>query len=106
MALHTELIPASQKASRRLMIMLHGLGDSIEGFRWLPEALNIPDLIYLFLDAPDPWGDGFSWYALPPHQAPGVLRSRGLLFVPPRACVRRLSAGSAPAAHRIPPKWQ
>ena len=38
--LHTELIPAVDPKSRRLMVMLHGLGDSIEGFRWLPEAMN------------------------------------------------------------------
>jgi predicted esterase len=38
--LHTELIPAREKNSRRLMVMLHGLGDSIEGYRWLPEAMD------------------------------------------------------------------
>ena len=39
--LHTELIPATEKSSR-LMVMLHGLGDSIEGYRWWPEALGLP----------------------------------------------------------------
>ena len=38
--LHHELIRARDKDSRRLMVMLHGLGDSIEGYRWLPEAMG------------------------------------------------------------------
>ena len=61
-------------------IVLHGRGDSMEGFAWLPEALALPNLGYLFLDAPDDWYGGFSWYDMAPHQAPGVLRSRRLLF--------------------------
>ena len=40
--LKSELIPASEKGSRRLLIMLHGLGDSIEGYRWVPEGLDLP----------------------------------------------------------------
>src|SRR5271170_1565561 len=39
--LHTELIPAAEKSSR-LMVMLHGLGDSIEGYRWMPETIGFP----------------------------------------------------------------
>ena len=33
--------------------MLHGLGDSIEGYRWMPEALDLPWLNYLLVNAPD-----------------------------------------------------
>ena len=40
--LHSELIPAAERGSKRLMIMLHGLGDSIEGYRWFPEAMRLP----------------------------------------------------------------
>ena len=36
------------------MIVLHGLGDSMEGYRWLPEALQLPWLNYLLVNAPDP----------------------------------------------------
>ena len=39
MSLHAELLPSSDKNSRCLLIMLHGLGDSIEGYRWMPQAL-------------------------------------------------------------------
>ena len=42
--LHGEFIPAADKNSRRLFVVLHGLGDSIAGWRWLPGALALPDM--------------------------------------------------------------
>src|SRR6185312_630544 len=80
MKLHSELIPATDHDSRRLMIMLHGLGDSIEGYRWLPPALDLPWLNYLLVNAPDEYYGGFSWFDYPNDLTPGVLRSRKLLF--------------------------
>ena len=77
--LHTELIPAAEKSSR-LMVMLHGLGDSIEGYRWWPEALRLPWLNHLLVNAPDDYFGGYSWFDYPNNIAPGVLRSRKLLF--------------------------
>ena len=77
--LHSELIPAREKTSRRLMVMLHGLGDSIEGYRWLPEALNLPWLNYLLVNAPDDYYGGYAWFDLN-NILPGVQRSRTLLF--------------------------
>jgi len=77
--LHSELIPAREKNSRRLMVMLHGLGDSIEGYRWLPEALNLPWLNYLLVNAPDDYYGGYAWFDLN-NIMPGVQRSRTLLF--------------------------
>jgi phospholipase/carboxylesterase len=78
--LNTELIPAVERGSRHLMVMLHGLGDSIEGYRWLPEAMRLPWLNYLLVNAPDDYYGGFSWYDITGNSAPGVLRSRQLLF--------------------------
>ncbi|HEY1662102.1 MAG TPA: serine esterase [Verrucomicrobiae bacterium] len=78
--LHSELIPALEKNSRRLMVMLHGLGDSIEGYRWMPEALNLPWLNYLLVNAPDEYFGGFSWFDYPHDMKPGILRSRKLLL--------------------------
>jgi|ERR1022692_3502066 phospholipase/carboxylesterase len=76
--LHTELIPATEKSSR-LMVMLHGLGDSIEGYRWWPEALGLPWLNHLLVNAPDDYYGGYSWFDID-DQPPGVLRSRKMLF--------------------------
>ena len=75
-----ELIPAEQRESRRLMVMLHGLGDSIEGYRWLPEAMGLPWLNYLLVNAPDEYYGGYSWYDFAHDPLPGITRSRELLF--------------------------
>ncbi|MDH4246387.1 MAG: serine esterase [Deltaproteobacteria bacterium] len=60
------------------MLVLHGLGDSLEGFTWLPEYLALPRLNYLLLNAPDRYYSGFAWYDLEQPEL-GVVRSRGLL---------------------------
>ena len=78
--LHAEFIPAAGKDSRRLLVMLHGLGDSPEGWRWLPGALNLPWLNYLLVNAPDEYYGGWSWFDYPGDIAPGIHRSRKLLF--------------------------
>src|SRR5476649_1844041 len=77
--LDAELIPAVEKSSR-LMVMLHGLGDSVEGYRWLPQAMGLPWMNYLLVNAPDSYYEGFSWFDYPNNIAPGVFRSRKLLF--------------------------
>jgi len=79
-ALHSELIPSKENASKRLFIMLHGLGDSIEGFRWFPESMNLPWLNYLLVNAPDDYYGGYSWFDYQGDIVPGVKRSRELLF--------------------------
>jgi len=78
--LNSELIPAPDGQNRRLMIVLHGLGDSMEGFRWLPAALNLPWLNYLLVNAPDEYYGGYSWYDIYEQPGPGIERSRKLLF--------------------------
>jgi phospholipase/carboxylesterase len=77
--LDTELIPAQEK-SQRLLVCLHGLGDSAAGWRWLPGALRLPWLNYLLVNAPDEYYSGFSWYDIYGNPGPGVKRSAKLLF--------------------------
>jgi len=80
--LHSEWVPAAEENSRRLMVVLHGLGDSLDGWRWFPEAMNLPWLNYLLVNAPDDYFGGFSWFNLGEleEMLPGVQRSRKLLF--------------------------
>ena len=78
--LETELMAAADKASRRLMVVLHGLGDSMEGYRWLPPALKLSWMNYRLVNAPDDYYGGFSWYDYMGDAASGVVRSRKLLF--------------------------
>jgi phospholipase/carboxylesterase len=75
-------VPAKNTSSRKLMIVLHGLGDSFYGYTWLPEELNQPNLNYLLLNAPDLYYEGFSWYNYEDAlRAPkDILRNRQLLF--------------------------
>ena len=75
-----ELIPATEADSKWLMVVLHGLGDSMEGYRWLPEAMGLPWLNYLLVNAPDDYHGGFSWYDIYENPSPGVERSRAALF--------------------------
>lgn len=78
--LDSEFLPASVAGSARVLVMLHGLGDSSQGYTWLPEALRLPWLNYLLVNAPDPYYGGGSWYDFERDMRPGVRRSRELLF--------------------------
>ncbi len=69
----------SEVPSKKLMIILHGRGDSSNGFTFLPPYLNIDDMNYILLDAPYDYYGGFSWYDLPPHQLKGIEYSRKIL---------------------------
>src|SRR6266699_2269202 len=71
-------LPAVRPAGT-LIVVLHGLGDSTEGFLWLQTALAINDLDCLLLNAPTAYYTGFSWYDLPPNQDPIIANSRKLL---------------------------
>jgi phospholipase/carboxylesterase len=65
----------SKIPSKKLMIILHGRGDSSEGFTMLPDFLNIDEMNYILLDAPFEYATGYSWYPLPPDQLPGIEHS-------------------------------
>jgi phospholipase/carboxylesterase len=78
--LDTELIPAADKTSRHLLVVLHGLGDSMDGYRWLPDELRLPWLNYLLVNAPDHYYSGYAWFDFTGDHTPGIVRSRDLLF--------------------------
>lgn len=77
--LETKLIPAQEAGSQQLMIVLHGLGDSMAGYTWVPQALRFPWLNYLLVNAPDEYYGGYSWYDYAGDAATGVRRSIGAL---------------------------
>ncbi|MBL9138934.1 MAG: hypothetical protein JNK85_23905 [Verrucomicrobiales bacterium] len=72
-------VPAREKDSRWIMVVLHGLGDSLAGYRWLPDALGLSWLNYELVNAPDHYFGGYSWYDFAGEPGPGVERSRKLL---------------------------
>ncbi len=65
--------------SEKLLVVFHGLGDSLHGFTWLPQALGLRNLSYLLVNAPDDYYGGFSWFDFPADPVPGILRSRRLI---------------------------
>lgn len=67
------------RPSKSIILVLHGRGDSLEGFKWLPQELGLDHCHYLMLNAPDDWFGGYSWYDMEPHQYEGVQRSARLL---------------------------
>lgn len=69
----------SKVKSNKLLIILHGRGDSSQGFTFLPSYLNLEDMNYLLLDAPYDYFGGKSWYDLPPNQKEGIVYSSKIL---------------------------
>lgn len=81
MSLVYDLVPTP--GARRWVVMLHGLGDSKEGWKPVAPMLGLRDVGWIFVQAPDAYGPGWSWFEFrgpgnPPDGA-GIVRSRGLL---------------------------
>ncbi|PCJ18906.1 MAG: serine esterase [Candidatus Cloacimonadota bacterium] len=75
---------SSEAESKKLMIVLHGRGDSADGLSWLKTEFKFKEMNYLFLNAPDSWPipfgtPGYSWYEMAPNQELGIKRSTILL---------------------------
>ncbi|NBQ24593.1 MAG: hypothetical protein EBU26_10090 [Verrucomicrobia bacterium] len=80
MGLTTNLIRATEKDSPFWMVVLHGLGDSMDGYQWMPDQMKLPWLNYLMVNAPDPYFGGYSWFDIQGDHEEGIVRSRLLLF--------------------------
>jgi len=52
--------------SKKVMIVMHGLGDSLESYIPLVKELEIDDLNYFLINAPLDYPIGSSWYDIPP----------------------------------------
>jgi phospholipase/carboxylesterase len=74
-----ELLPA-QVASKYLMIVLHGKGDSLKPFIDFDKELGIANMNFMLLNAPNKYLTGRSWYGDPPFQSSGVLKIRKKMF--------------------------
>src|SRR5438045_3033562 len=86
--LQRELIGAEVVGSNDLMVALHGLGDSMEGYRFLPRVLRWPALNVMLVNAPDGYYGGFSWYDFAAVPGPGVERSYRALEMLLQDCER------------------
>lgn len=61
MTLVHHIIPGAGPV-RGTLVFLHGLGDSPAGWSFLPSALSLPGLEIVLVQAPIPYGPGWSWY--------------------------------------------
>ena len=75
----THLWLSARTPSKKLMVVLNGLGDSSNGFLWIQEAMGIDTLDYLLLNAPEPYYSGFKWYDIYENPLEGVAQSRRIL---------------------------
>jgi phospholipase/carboxylesterase len=68
----------------RWVVVLHGLGDSKEGWKPVAPMLGLDDVGWIFVQAPDPYGPGWAWFDLsldkPRVDRAGVERSRAALL--------------------------
>lgn len=65
---HRETFP------RRLVVVLHGKGDSLEAFESIQHELALYDFDFLLLNGPMKYSDGFKWI----HDEPRHLKSLGM----------------------------
>jgi phospholipase/carboxylesterase len=75
----SHFIPAVNP-SEKLMIVLHGKGDSLKPFQDFNCELEIENMNFLVLNAPRKYMGGYSWYGDPPFQHTGVLKIREKMF--------------------------
>lgn len=78
--------PAARPGPReKVLVVFHGLGDSLNGFTWMPRELGLDPLSYLLVNAPDDYFGGYSWFEftgggrIMDNATPGILRSRKLI---------------------------
>jgi phospholipase/carboxylesterase len=79
----SEWISASRSVPRseqRVMIVLHGRGDSLESFRSIKQELRLKHMNYLLLNAPRRYERGYSWCALEPRHQKQISPLRQRLF--------------------------
>lgn len=65
------------------VVFLHGRGTTGEDLMPLADEIALPSLRWIFPDAPLPFledFDGRMWFASPPDQQGGIIKSRSLLF--------------------------
>ncbi|MEB3828525.1 alpha/beta hydrolase [Phormidium sp. CCY1219] len=75
--------PTTERSPASLVVMLHGWGANCHDLAPLAPALNLPDCLFLFPDAPFPHPQvpgGKMWYDLEREDERGLLESRQRLY--------------------------
>ena len=77
---HAGLDPASGKAPKMAVIMFHGYTQKGEAMKPIAEALakRLPDAVFIFDNAPNTQGSGFSWYDMQGENAASKAAAKDL----------------------------
>lgn len=67
-------VPPVAGEPRAWCLVLHGLGDSLQGWRPIVPELAIPELGYVLVNAPEPYFTGYSWFPIPGMTDPAHTR--------------------------------
>ena len=59
---HSYIPARTPGPSVKVLVVLHGLGDSLKGFTWMPREMRLDSLSYLLVNAPDDYYGGYSWF--------------------------------------------
>lgn len=65
---HQWLMPLKRRRVQRLIVVLHGRGDSLKPFQSIQEELGLFDHTFLLLQGPRKFQNGFSWCAVEPNE--------------------------------------
>lgn len=95
--------PHNSQQPSHFCVILHGLGDSMNGWKPMAGEFAVDGLAYIFINAPDAYGPGFSWFPYPGINGPqddyaglqkAIARSRELLLETITHCQKELSISS------------
>ena len=66
-SVHIPMVSKGWTNGNKVMIVMHGLGDSLDSYVDFTKEVNVTGLHYLLLNAPKRYFFGYSWYDLPPE---------------------------------------
>ncbi len=69
MLLHNLVPPRKPSSQSYYCLVLHGLGDSMEGWKPVADELQLDALGWCFVQAPMPYYGGWSWFDIYPNRS-------------------------------------
>lgn len=70
--------PVAGREPAAWVLVLHGLGDSMAGWKPAAGELGLEECGFVFVNAPQPYYDGWSWFRIPGLTAPDHRREHFL----------------------------
>ncbi len=78
---HIPMVSKGWTDGNKAMIVMHGLGDSLDSYVEITKEINVTGLHYLLVNAPTPYLYGHSWYDLQPgNPHKGIIRSSQIIL--------------------------